>query len=333
MRRSSRIPRNVRILAFIIPVVLVILIGTLVYFNVNRARAASYISSTRWPVVFIHGFNNGSALDCNSTWQTAINYLRGTHNVNGQASHWTGALTTLGYYNGDTNCNANATTERSHCSGYNDSNSGTKNEDIRHIACETAWYLYLNYSRSGKNVQVVAHSMGGLIIRYALHGVQAHITPFPPTLYVQDVVTFDTPHGGIPNGTPLFYCGNCLEFQQMQVGSSFMNDLSSHAQNPQGSGWGTDWTMMGSWGTILGVFCDIVAFQQHTAIDMDSGHKSAFYSPCYTHGGFLTDTSDSLDTTIDFCDKCAISPSAWTRSTSAPHALLRMFNALYSSSW
>lgn len=316
----------------------------------SPAHAAGYISSSNWPVLFIHGFSgtnpNGSSngTDCASTWGSSESYLRGTHTVNGQPAHWTGQLITIGYYKGDTNCNVMLGSYASHCSNYNAGNEGTNNETLYHLACELDWYIWLNWSQYGKNVQIVTHSMGGLIARYGIYQWTRHYNgSFTGigSLYVQDVVTLDTPHGGVPV-VSLFSCGNCTQFDEMQWPDAFMQELYNGTttngvfhpgQNPQGSGWGTDWTMMGSFGTNFGIPCDVVEYQYHSATYMSGGHKSGFYSPCYDHGGFLTDTSDNNNATIDWCDGCATAPSTWNHWTAAPHALKHMLYALMLSNW
>lgn len=314
------------------------------------AHAASYVSSTNWPILFIHGFSgsnpNGSSngVDCGATWGTAKTYLSNSHSINGQSVHWTGQLITIGYYTGDTNCNVMLGNYASHCTNYNAGNQGTNNETLYHLACELDWYIWLTWSQYGKSVQIVTHSMGGLIARYGIYQWTRHYNSnFTGigSMYVQDVVTLDTPHGGVPV-VSLFACGNCTQFDEMQSPDAFMQEMYNGTttngvfhpgQNPQGSGWGTDWTLMGSFGTSFGVPCDLLEYQYHTATYMSGGHKSGFYTPCYDHGGFLTDTSDAGDATIDWCDGCATAPSSWIRWTQAPHALKHMLLALMYSNW
>jgi Putative serine esterase (DUF676) len=324
--------RKLRQLVIAIAIALALTVATGAFSVVQAARLSSaYVSSTNWPIIFIHGFNSNSAVDCNATWNTAISYLQGHHSFGSQTLHWTGSMVKVGFYNGDTNCSASVSSESSsHCHGYYDSHIGTNNESIRHIACDLAWYLYDHYSSVGNNVQIVAHSMGGLIARWAIHGVQAQLASFPSQIYVQDIVTLSTPHGGVPPGSTIFTCLGCTQGNEMQSGSSFMNDTYNYAQNPQGSGWGTDWTMIGGV-AIYNLGCDVISSSEATYMNL--GHKSYFTWPCYSHGGYLTDTSDSADGHIYWCDGCAISPSSWNRSTSSPHSLRHMLYALYVSSW
>ncbi|MBF6591410.1 MAG: hypothetical protein IVW57_12910 [Ktedonobacterales bacterium] len=324
-------PRR-RFIQILLPLAIILaLTGTLLQQRVARADASgAYVSSTTWPIVFVHGFNSNSSVDCGSTWNTASSYLQGYHTFGSQTLHWTGPMLKVGFYTNDTNCGYNIKSKAYRCTSYYASNVGTNNESIRHLACELAWYIYDTYSVYGQNVQVVAHSMGGLIIRWAIHGVQARLSAFPPLIYVQDVVTLSTPHGGVPLGSTIFTCGGCTEGNEMQSTNAFMNDTYNYAQDPQGNGWGTDWTMLGGV-AFYNLGCDVVSSSEATY--MKYGHKSYFTSPCYSHGGYPTDTSDSADARIYWCDGCPVTPSSWTSWSSAPRSLRHMLYALNVSNW
>jgi surface antigen len=72
-----------------------------------------------------------------------------------------------------------------------------------YLSCLLAWYIEDNYSSKGRPVNVLAHSMGGLLIRAALAfsgpaNSPHHLTGFPTTsLLVDYVVTVATPQGGL----------------------------------------------------------------------------------------------------------------------------------------
>jgi triacylglycerol esterase/lipase EstA (alpha/beta hydrolase family) len=314
-----------------------VLAAATLYLGAPSARArfatSSYVSSSSYPILFVHGINASSSINCGSStmWGTMISYLQGTHTFNGQPLHWSGAMKTIGFYNNDTNCSVRLTdsTYASHCTAYfyDASVQGTNNENIRHVACEFAWYVYLTYSQYGQNVQGVGHSMGGLILQWAIYGVHAHLSSFPPSILMQDVVTIAAPHNGTVSISTIVSCNNCIQASQMVTGSSFINDLVNLAQNPQGSGWGTDWTMIG--GRI--VTCDVISSKSSTYMNL--GHKSYFTWPCYTHGAYLTDTNDAGDADIYWCDGCATVPSTWKFWGDAPHSLRHTLYALYVSNW
>src|SRR6266705_86940 len=135
-------------------VVIATLFGWLLAGPTPPARAAiTYYTPTSDDVLFIHGINGGAANGspdtnaggCVRTWNNA----EATFNELG----WTGARKTVGYY-------INSNTE------------GTNNQDLRNIACQLAWYIFTNYTVHNRNVFIVAHSMGGLITRWALDQVQ-----------------------------------------------------------------------------------------------------------------------------------------------------------------
>src|SRR5258706_526147 len=173
------------------------------------------------------------------------------------------------------------------CSTHENGTSGhvshNRNTDLRHLAYHLAWFIYDNYSKTGQDVQIVAHSMGGLIVRWMLYAEANNATVgqgvFPPVLYVQDVYTISTPH----NGTGYAFLGGFYQAQEMQTGSAFLNALNGSAsgRNPQGTN-GTDWTTMGNYPSDS----DFVVTDT-SAVYMDGGHKGLFSSPRYSHGGLL----------------------------------------------
>lgn len=114
----------------------------------------------------------------------------------------TGPLYTVGYYNNDSGCSMqlsttggdygadacnNMTLEDGTTISNSNSSVGTTNEPIEHIACELSWYVYRGFSSTGANVKIVAHSMGGLIVRYMIQkaGQDSHFAPY---VDVSDVV-------------------------------------------------------------------------------------------------------------------------------------------------
>ncbi len=209
-----------------------------------EAQALSRSDAKDKPVIFVHGIiTNGGGTDCANDWANAISVLR--------ERGFTGPFITWGYYRENRNCYANY--------------DGDVNTDLTTIARLFAQFVFKNYtSRGGRVVDVVAHSMGGLIVRRALTGVLRHEPGFPGWLYIEDVVTLSTPHSGAVVGQVcdnLFDLGQCA---QMRPRSAFMTYLELYGQNPQ-SAVGTDWSLIGS-------YADFVV-PGGVATGMNAGHK------------------------------------------------------------
>lgn len=153
--------------------------------------------------------------------------------------------------------------------------------DIRHFAYHVAWALYNKYTSAGESVDVVAHSMGGLVLRYALQQVEARHPDFPPSLRIEDAVTVSTPHGGINSTLNGWYCDD-FQTSQMDVGSNFLQSLASH---PEGMG-GTDWTAIGGFEIKChGLTGDIVSPESSTWNGAD--HKVVYANPGYGHDEYF----------------------------------------------
>lgn len=139
-------------------------------------------------------------------------------------------------------------TEATLCDPYREGyQAGSFNDPLEHLGCLLAWYIYDTYQ--GRPVDILAHSMGGLIVRDAI-GESGHNIDFPPSpLNVHIVVTVGTPHGGV-YGTYLYLAlqidGSVRELLDMVPGSAFMNLLSQPAMEPPQGLYGTSWNLMAS---------------------------------------------------------------------------------------
>lgn len=144
------------------------------------------------PVYFVHGY--GNAKDCADTWGNAVDHFIG------DAGMAPGKLHLLGYYEGDyENGKASCADGVKYPDISNDGkNDGTTNTRIKHVAAAFAHQLD---SHDGEKIDIVAHSMGGLVTRVALLGTAKGWEGFPTggidSLNVDDVVTLGTPHQGV----------------------------------------------------------------------------------------------------------------------------------------
>lgn len=331
-------------------------------------------------VLFVHGFSNVESTDCTSTWNTAENYFishqwPGAPTAPGQEP---GTLHTVGFYNNDSHCSYSlnlpdpSTGQRWDplvkgtyaCSqtivpyfggDYNPSSNGTYNEHIGRLACKLAWLIWDKFTSQGKPVVIVAHSMGGLIVRDALYltSKKPEITAlYPDHLLVPAVVTLASPHIGLADWKTTIFewtCAGsnnntCNQPTYMSTGSTndWLNDLVSNGANPQGTG-GTKWQTQAlirsqrvidgdpikgcggqsAWGSDWPVMGDPVG-------EVMAGAQQIFYDqPCYTHGGYLQDSSDTDDAQGLVCGGgCPDSQSAPATWPLISHSLKAAFNFL-----
>jgi hypothetical protein len=271
------------------------------------------------PVVFVHGLDAffASGSDCNA-WNPMVSALR--------SWGWTGTMAKVQYYAFDANCTYSVDHHGSHARHYggpsehdaNNPNSHGFDTRIEHIAYHLAWMIYDHFTKNGIVVDAVGHSMGGLILRYAIAQTQLRHPDFPPSLAVEDVVTLGTPHTGTDWARGCFWSDQC---GQMVPGSSFLAWLASNAQNPQGSG-GTDWTTVGSY--------EDNYVPTGSANGMDSTHRVNYYASSEVeHGDYLVDTSDVRTADVEYWDR----PGPWYAWYDAPYAVRWTDFALTYGSW
>ncbi len=137
--------------------------------------------------------------------------------------------------------------------GYGDSSTfGTVNDPLQHVACELAWFIFTNYTSRHQPVAVLAHSMGGLLIRAALGESgpgSHHDSHFPPvSLLVKRVVMVATPDGlvGAYYTLPASFADTqeLEDMNPLSTSSTFMQIIGSLGK-PQGPG-GTFWGLVGA---------------------------------------------------------------------------------------
>lgn len=273
------------------------------------------------PVLIVHGRDNYNM----NGFASLVNYYKSA----GYAT-----VKRVGYYGGECNVELRAEGYGSHNSHYGGSGEHSSkvgcngvagaqvhdlNTDIMHMSYHLAWMIHDTYGAGGVTVDGVGHSMGGLMLRYAIWKSGSG-SPWPPKLRVEDVTTFGTPHGGLGNSWCL--ASPWADVRQMCSSNSFISNMQSGTgANPQGNG-GTDWTAVGS-------DCDTwVAW--NLATKGNFAHKVVYVSPCYGHSDYYTDVATGSDATADYMDAPSTS---WTRWTSAPHSGRWSNNALYYGTW
>jgi pimeloyl-ACP methyl ester carboxylesterase len=173
------------------------------------------------PVYLVHGY--GTPKNCATGWRSAIATWR--------EGGWTGTAHTVAYYAGDRDCNTRI-------------GSFSRETSIRELGRRLAWDIHERYSRHGAAVDIVGHSMGGLVARVALAGAEHGWDGFPPFLSVEDAVTVGTPHMGV-TAPWVDDCGD-RQCRQMHPDSYFLSVLARpENQDPQ-SRRRTDWTLLGA---------------------------------------------------------------------------------------
>jgi hypothetical protein len=209
------------------------------------------------PLLLVHGFNDS----CAAAWDT-LGYKQDKQTQLPQPNstahtYLAGQFTNIkevGYYTPDAGCdeNLNNDSNLTQCNlfGGSASDYGTKSDRLDRLSCLLAWYVYDYYTQYGAPVNILAHSMGGLLTRYALGATASQWAHFPPVLWVNNVVTVATPHGGVwgvyHNAAAASGLGS-VELDMMDPGNagySFMNVIGSY-QKPQGFD-GTRWALIGA---------------------------------------------------------------------------------------
>ncbi|WP_433270677.1 esterase/lipase family protein [Actinosynnema sp. CS-041913] len=238
IRRSRRRPTSLLASILVLGAMLITAVPA-------RAAAPVRTDGADKTVLFIHGYAGptGEGYNCRGYWDAAMDAMK--------SWGWTGSFETVRLYRGDTDCTLNVS-------------DGDKKVGIEELGKRLAWTVHNEFSRRGQSVDVIAHSMGGLVVRAALTGVQRRLSGWPPYLYIEDVATLGTPHAGT---VPAFGCGDrqCVD---MRPGSEF---LGWAAENPQ-SAQGTDWTLIASGS-------DDVIRPRESALIMEAGHWVLFASP------------------------------------------------------
>jgi hypothetical protein len=140
----------------------------------------------------------------------------------------------------------------------------TRNTAIAHLAFHLAWSIYNHYTSKGIPVDIVAHSMGGLIVRMAVHQSGSGDPAWPPRLLVDSVVSYGTPFNGAKDACLAWASVVAYgQLREMCAWSRLLNYLRAEAQDLPGH-----WVLIGSGsdGYVEG----------ESAVDMDGAHYYAY---------------------------------------------------------
>ncbi len=255
------------------------------------------------PVIFIHGFKLTGGHDCASTWRNARTHFRN--------KGWTGSLVTFGYYGGNRNCIFQY--------------DGNRDTSIHTVAHKLADFIWHHYTRHNIKVDVVAHSMGGLVIRSALLNVQRRTRGWPTRLYVEDVITLATPHRGTNWGRG---CDFRLQCRQMIPRSRFFSELQvlgngagGHPKLPV-SAMGTRWTVMSS-------FEDDIT-SEGSGVDVDASHKLQYNAAqCTGDRPAVEHSSFPVRVAGPYCVRIYSRGNGWTRYLMRTSPVDRTYQAAY----
>lgn len=270
------------------------------------ASAAHQLSK---PIVFVHGLDaegwTGNGIPCDKDgmmWGRMIRKL--------QEKGWTGTMYPIQYYHEDGTCSGTGVvngdinhhhphTEYFGSPGHKDGGH-TDDASIKHLAFHWAWWVYDHHTKYDRAIEAVGHSMGGLIIRYAIKEVQNGNGHFPPRLLVEDIVTFGTPHNGAGNVS--IYCGT--QCDELDSSSAFIDDLKKTAQNPQ-SAIATRWSVIGA--------TDDERVSVSSSMGMNAMHKVWYHrGQDVGHGTYPGKTSWLHTATVSFKEDGA---TTWSEGT------------------
>jgi pimeloyl-ACP methyl ester carboxylesterase len=194
------------------------------------ALLAPSASAADTPLLLVHGYGDaGTGKGCNGdTFKNALAYYQ---NAGGRPR---ASLTTIGYYPGD----------KGRCDAMIGDGNASNQRPIQDIASDLALYIDSEYTSQGRSVDIIGHSMGGLIARVALLGSAQGWEGFPNRrLNVGNVVTLSAPHQGVAKPS----AHDDAQWRQMAPGSGFIERLHK-AGSDLGDPWanGTDWSLVGS---------------------------------------------------------------------------------------
>lgn len=250
------------------------------------AFAVQEVSSR--PILFVHGFSPLALPEnCSGVWSEAESELA--------AAGFTGPMVTVGYYGDDINCDIKS------------SPKGSIMTSIPDLAHDFAWMLYNGWSSKQEHVDIIAHSLGGLIVRYAFYRAAIGDPAYPPFLIADHIVSMGAPYTGF--SLLAFSCYlNPVNVQcwEMAPYAGFIQDLKAPAALlPQGVG-GTLWTNIGSNGDVIDSSDGVVGSDSATSMPIPTSSKTVipwykliFHTTYYHHSFVVALASAALVKTTE----------------------------------
>jgi hypothetical protein len=178
------------------------------------------------PVYFIHGYDSSMPTTISSYWGGMI----GDFKTDGSpATLAAGNVVYYCYYSKLTGCTAKF--------------AGETSTPLYEVGRRLAWDIFDRHSKFGRSVDLIGHSMGGLVAKAAVTGVRLKDPAFPPYLYVEDGVTISTPNAGLTGGAAAV----CMFVETTQCSDMrSVNWFMSWVIDAPASTIHTDWTFIGS---------------------------------------------------------------------------------------
>lgn len=222
-----------------------ILMSGLLAFSVTHAVTS--VQSKDTPVLLVHGFMtyDATSIDCASFWKPIRNELAAQGFTN---------VKTVTYYKDSTNCDVNLAKLYP--------NTG-RDSTWRQLGGSLSNYVFDNYTRFGQKVDLLGHSMGGLVIRSAIQGGNESRVGFKNIL-VEDAVTIATPHKGTP------FASLCINDQCKSL-SPNNPDFAWLALQPK------PWSMIPvDWSVQASNMDALTSVDSGLAMGVDANHKTIF---------------------------------------------------------
>lgn len=247
-------------------------------------------------VFLLHGYNSqanssgqGDAWDCSATWQVQRTMLT-------RYGH-TGRIQTIGYYSDNKNCDRNLAST-TYTKNFLGDPAGprqggpanfavlTYDTSLTHVAYRFAWAAARERNDSGRPIQVITDSLGGLVVRQAIAMSSMGNSDFP-TLAQMNIIGVYA-YGSPFYGTPVGALGGTIQAVQARTGSDFINTLNSPNYTRVGSASWYSFTSNVNFTNGDGLISD------SSACWLKSVQCLRYSNPAYFHGAYKDDANFSF---------------------------------------